>query len=69
MREKILTQGGVYNEQAFIISGEKITIFFSIVQGSAREKTYKLLSIRGFTLLIRESNYKTIVLYMYPRLQ
>ena len=29
---------------------EKITIFFSIVQGSAREKTYKLLAICGFTL-------------------
>ena len=29
--------------------GKKITNFFFIVQGSAREKTYKLLSIRGFT--------------------
>ena len=35
------------------------TIF---VQGSAREKTYKLLSIRGFILLIRENNYETAVI-------
>ena len=27
------------NGQAFILLGEKITNFFSIVQGSAREKT------------------------------
>ena len=57
------------NGQAFIISGKKITNFFSIVQGSAREKTYKLLSIRGFTLLIRANNYKTAVAYMNPRCQ
>ena len=31
------------NGQAFIISGEKNTNFFSIVQGSAREKTYKII--------------------------
>ena len=42
-------------------SGEKITNFLSIVQGSAREKTYKLLSISGFTLLIRENNPETAV--------
>ena len=48
---------------------KKITNFFSIVQGSAREKTYKLLSIRGFTLLIRANNYETAVTYMNPRCQ
>ena len=42
---------------------EKNTNFFSIVQGSAREKTYKLLSIRGFTLLIRANNNETAVTY------
>ena len=42
-----------------------INIFFSIMQGSAREKTYKLLSIRGFTLLICENNYETAVTYVY----
>ena len=42
---------------------------YSIVQGGAREKTYKLLSIRGFTLLIRENNYETAVTYMNPRCQ
>ena len=40
---------------------KKIINFFSIVQGSAREKTHKILSIRGFTLLIRENNYETAV--------
>ena len=39
--------------------GKKITNYFSIVQGSAGEKTYKLLSIRDFTLLIRANNYET----------
>ena len=39
----------------------KITNFFYIVQGSAREKTYKLLSIRVLTLLIRENNYESAV--------
>ena len=48
---------------------EKNTNFFSIVQGSAREKTYKLLSIRGFTLLIRANKYETAVTYMNPRCQ
>ena len=33
------------------------------MQGSAREKTQKLLSIRVFTLLIRENNYETAVTY------
>ena len=42
---------------------KKITTFFSIVQGTAREKTQKLLSIRGFTLLIRENNYETALTY------
>ena len=44
---------------------EKNTYFFSIVQGSAREKAYRLLSIRGFTLLIRENNHETAVTYIY----
>ena len=57
------------NVQAFINSGKKITNFFSIVQGSAREKTQKLLSIRSFTLLIRENNYETAVTYINPRCQ
>jgi len=39
--------------------GKKIINFFSIVQGSEREKTLTLLPIRGFTLLIREINYET----------
>ena len=34
--------------------------------GSAREKTYKLLANRGFTLLIRENSYETAVIYMNP---
>ena len=46
---------------------KKNTNSFSIVQGSAREKTYKLLSISGFTLLIREKNYETAVTYMNQR--
>ena len=45
---------------------QKLLIFFSVVQGSAREKTYTLLSIQGFTLLIRENNYETAVTYMNP---
>ena len=60
--------------QAFIILGKKNTDFFSIVQGSAREKTYKLLSIRGFTLLIREKQlwnycniYESVVSITSPR--
>ena len=48
---------------------KKNTNSFSIVQGSAREKTYKLLSISGFTLLIREKNYETAVTYMNQRCQ
>jgi hypothetical protein len=39
------------------------------VQGSAREKTYKFLSIRGFTLLIHANNYETAVTYMTPQCQ
>jgi len=35
----------------------------------AWEKTYKLLSIRGFTLMIRENNYETALTYMNPRCQ
>ena len=44
---------------------KKITDFFSIVQGSASEKMYKFLSIRGFTLLIRANNYETAATYIY----
>ena len=35
------------------------------MQGSARKKTYKLLAIHGFTLLISENNYETAVTYVY----
>ena len=45
---------------------KKITNFFSIVQGSAREKTYTLLSIRGITLLIRAKNYESGVSITSP---
>ena len=48
---------------------EKITNFCSFVQGSAGEKTYELLTIRSFTLLIRANNYETAVTYMNPRCQ
>ena len=50
---------------------KKNTIFFSIVQGSAREKMLKLLLIRarGFTLMIRENIYETTVTYMNLRCQ
>ena len=53
----------------FLSFQEKKTNFFSVLQGSAREKTYKLLSISGFTLLIRENKYETAVTYMNPRCQ
>jgi len=47
-------------DKLFSFQGKKITSLFSIVQGSAREKTQKLLSIRGFTLLIREKIMKLL---------
>ena len=55
------------NGQAYIISGTKITNFFSILKGSAKEKAYKLLSIRGLTL--KQNKYETAVTYMIPRCQ
>ena len=33
---------------------QNICVYSFVLQGSAREKTYKLLAISGFTLLIRE---------------
>ena len=57
----------IYSSMDKLLSFQKkITNFFSIVQGSAREKTQQLLSIRGFTLMIRENNYETAVTYMNP---
>ena len=53
------------NGQAFIISGKKILIFSLLW----RECKGKLLSIRGFTLLICENNYETAVTYMNTRCQ
>ena len=79
MQEKLLTFCATKNWPATIFFSriyssmdkllsfqKKITNFFSIVQGSAREKTQQLLSIRGFTLMIRENNYETAVTYMNP---
>ena len=42
---------------------KKTTNLFSIVQGRTRGKTSKLLSIPGFTLLIRENNYDCCNIY------
>ena len=50
------------NGQAFFISGEKKIIIFSLLcKRVLGKRQYKLLSIRGFTLLIRENNYETAV--------
>ena len=43
------------------ITNSSLTNFFSIVQWSAREKTYNLLSIRDFTLLILANIYESPV--------
>ena len=40
---------------------------FATLGKKIHQKTYKLLYIRGFTLLIRENNYETAVIYMNPR--
>ena len=50
----------IHQDKLISFQETKITNFFSIVQGSAREKTYKLLSIRCLTLVILNTIMKLL---------